>query len=470
MSVKQKRYVVTAGQFNSDVNPDVYETMMNYCKHNDARLIVGQLSGKNVYEHYWPEALRDNALRDALGDNYFVLRRKNYHLNRKIKVRDERIKPQQILPLTGMDRFTQQDVTTIYPGSKQHMRAIANSVAKVPKFLMTTGAITLPNYNLKHRQGNIALNDHTYGAVLVELENNVIYHFRYLSFLKNGKVTDLGTLYDGNSIIERIRPEAMVLGDWHAGPDQDLIVRAETLRMIERYNPKRLIIHDLHNNDSTNHHNQNKLIEQVIAYDEGKYCLEDELQNDFSDLEKLSEITSDDTEIIVVKSNHDEGLERYLNEGRFLKEPHNAKISVELLREAFRDNDPLEEGIKLVGGKIPDKVRFLRRDEDYKVMGWQLGRHGDKGPNGSRGSMYSKEKSYGKSITGHSHTPHILRNTYVVGTMTKLRLRYNKGNDSSWMHTHGFLWPNRKVQLVNIMNGHHRLETEPEAVEPTQTN
>ena len=92
-------------------------------------------------------------------------------------------------------------------------------------------------------------------------------------------------------------------------------------------------------------------------------------------------------------------------------------------------------------------------DDDYKVRGVQLGSHGDKGMSGGRSSIRSREYAHGKSITGHSHTPEILRNTYIVGTSTFLRLPYTKGSASSWMNTNAILYDNGSVQLLNIIDG-----------------
>ncbi len=124
------------------------------------------------------------------------------------------------------------------------------------------------------------------------------------------------------------------------------------------------------------------------------------------------------------------------------------------LNPKLRIKNPLKEGLLRCGG-IPENITFLERNQDYKVLGWQLGAHGDKGGNGARASVQGLENAYGKSITGHRHTPEILRNTFVVGTSTYLSLSYNDG-PSSWMNTHAMLWSNGKVQLVNIIDGKWR--------------
>ncbi|MFM1781349.1 MAG: hypothetical protein RLZZ181_114, partial [Pseudomonadota bacterium] len=60
---------------------------------------------------------------------------------------------------------------------------------------------------------------------------------------------------------------------------------------------------------------------------------------------------------------------------------------------------------------------------------------------------------YKKSVTGHSHTPQILRDVYVVGTSTDTKPDYGKGGPNSWMNTHCIVYPNGTRQLVNMIEG-----------------
>ncbi len=86
----------------------------------------------------------------------------------------------------------------------------------------------------------------------------------------------------------------------------------------------------------------------------------------------------------------------------------------------------------------------------------ELGAHGDKGANGARGSLLAMENAYGNSVSGHSHTPEILRGAWQVGTTSLLKLEYVKG-PSSWMHTSCLVYPNGSRQLINAINGLWRL-------------
>ncbi len=448
---KAKTYVVTSAQYRDEdadsiINEEFCDTLEKYCKERGAELLVMTMAGRTAHDN-----VLDNEVR-----KYLLRRDKN--LNEKIKASYQSVRPQQIDPVTGLGRFTQSDVTTIFASSKQRLRVIPNSNESLPKVLMTTGALTHPNYK-EDRIGKIALKDHIYGAIVVEIEGPTTYHQRQITANRNGEFVDLGIKYTPKGT-EECSLEALVLGDWHVR-DTNPAVREATFEMIRDFKPKRIIVHDWHNGHSTNPHEEEKYIMRAMYYAQGRASLEQELRDDSAELHAIRKVAGDETEIVIVRSNHDEFIDRYLQKGRYLKEPHNWRIGHELALACYnpenpklRIKNPLQEGLARYGG-IPANVTFLDRNQDYKVLGWQLGAHGDRGGNGARASVKGFEDSYGKSISGHSHTPEILRNTYRVGTSTHLSLSYNEGA-SSWMNTHGLLWGNGKVQLVNIIDGKWR--------------
>ncbi|MEK6899516.1 MAG: hypothetical protein AABX05_00165 [Nanoarchaeota archaeon] len=448
---KPKTYVITSAQYDGIAHKEFFAALQTYCRERDAELLILPMAGKNIQE----EDL-DPIIAAHEGLTYLE---KDRRLNDKIKISSYNIRPQQIDPVTGLGRFTQSDVTTLFASPKQRLRVIPNSAETLPKVLMTTGAVTKPNYK-GDRIGNIALKDHMYGAIVVEAVDPTTYHYRQLIANKqNGQFVDLGGKYKSDGT-ESCDLEALVLGDWHTG-DTNPKVREATYQMIRKLKPKRIFLHDFFNGHSVSHWEENKHISRAIAYAQGRASLEEELRANSRELFLLRRVAGENAEIVRVKGNHDEFLDRYLEEERYMREVHNWRVGHELALACYdpqnpkrRIKDPLQEGLKLYGG-IPDKVTFLQRNQDYKFLGWQLGAHGDKGGNGARASVLSLENAYGKSITGHRHTPEILRGAVVVGTSTHLTLPYTDG-PSSWMNTHALLWSNGKVQLINIIDGEWR--------------
>ena len=99
-------------------------------------------------------------------------------------------------------------------------------------------------------------------------------------------------------------------------------------------------------------------------------------------------------------------------------------------------------------------IDFLDLQTDFKRWGCQLASHGHRGNSGARkASALSRELAHGKSITGHTHAPEILRDTYIVGTSTRLNLPYTDGSATSWMSANAVLYEGGLVQLVPVING-----------------
>jgi len=177
------------------------------------------------------------------------------------------------------------------------------------------------------------------------------------------------------------------------------------------------------------------------------------LAKDIKDLAGLTD------EVVVVKSNHDQFLERYLQEGKYVNDPQNHRLSLTLALQFLDRNDPLKFAINNICLKndiVTTKVKWLAIDDDYRVEGIQCGAHGHLGANGAKGSIEAMESAYGNSVSGHSHTPQILRGAWCVGTSSLLKLEYNRGA-SSWLHSSCLIYPGGSRQLINCIDGRWKL-------------
>jgi hypothetical protein len=315
---------------------------------------------------------------------------------------------------------------------------------------MTTGAITKPNYNTRHRIGRIAEQDHTYGFVYVETKGNKYFHFRHVRSLKNGNFSDITGEYKNGKHYKSPNVKAMVIGDLHPY-DLDPVHKKVTLEQIQRFKPEAIFLHDTFNGRSISHHYHNHNIRKFEVFKEQGLNLENELKLTLKELKDYAGATKGD--VYIVASNHDEHLYRYLDEGRFVGDKGNDLIASQLYTAVLQGHNPLQYGLNLVG-KVPSNVKFIERDSGLKMLGYELGHHGDEGANGGRGSPRSIENANSKSITAHGHSAFIIRDTYRVGTSTHLRLDYNKGY-SSWTQTNGLLYNNGTVQLLNTIRGNY---------------
>ncbi len=445
---KHRKFVITTAVTGCPVHEGFLLSLKNWCHANDAALLIMPSTDPAAHRH---EGI-DRALANELiltGD---------IQLNRNLFISGIQLSAKHIDPITGLGRIGQRNGSFIYASPKQRLKLVPNSNTKLPVAIMTTGAITRadyePNDSLPHaymskRTAYIADHDHVVGAVIVEVETKHRYHFRQVQADAAGRFADLGKLYTPTTIVP-FEPEAIVFGDWHAGETDPTFRRCmfeakDSVRAVCR--PRTVILHDLFDGKSINHHEAKNAIRRAQLAAKNLLDLRAELRIVADDLNALSEAFE---EVIVVKSNHDEFLERYLADGGHMKDPQNTECGCELALAAIRGNDPLQAAV-LPFLRHPEKVRWLQRDEDYKVAGIELGAHGDKGANGSRGSLRAMENAYGQSVSGHAHSDEILRGAWQVGTGCRLRQNYNKG-PSSWLLSSCLVYANAMRQLVNVID------------------
>lgn len=452
---KHNKFVITTAVTGCGLDTKAYDSVKQYCKSNDAALLVLVASD--------PASNLDRGtlgrIDKRLTGEAIVL--EDTHLNSNIFLSTIKLSAKHVDPVTSLTRVGQREGSFIYASPKQRLKASPVSNIKMPHFLMTTGAITVPDYRstnyMSNRSAYIAEHDHVMGAIIVEIGDSDEYHFRQIQFDDKGRFIDLGLQYDGkNKGLKEIRPEAFVLGDWHSGSTCPM-AKEVWKQVCDDTKPKKLVLHDMFDGRSINHHEAHNIDSLAKRAAMGHLNLLDELKLVARDLEELDKWVD---ELVVVKSNHDEFLKRFLQKGNFADDPYNYKTFLKLaLQFVETSGDPLKFGVEELGeldGNVAKNVRWLERDEDFIVSGIQLGAHGDKGANGARGGLKSMEKAYGNSVTGHSHSPEILRGAWQVGTSSKLKLSYNVG-PSSWLNTSCIVYPNGQRQLINAIGGKYKI-------------
>jgi hypothetical protein len=447
-----KRFFITTAVTGCAIDDNFYASIRGFCKQQKALLLLlvasdpAHVQSKNGFGSIDRKLANESVVFEDtdLNDNLFISTIK--------------LSAKHIDPTTGLDRIGQRAGSFIFASPKQRLNMVATSNLKLPHALMTTGAITTSNYHtdlyLSERTAYIADADHVMGGLIVEIQDDQVYHYRQVQARPDGSFVDIGTVYkpNGKSAVEA--PEAIVLGDWHAG-STDISVRACTMDMFLKLKPKKVILHDAFDGASVNHHDDINKLNKAVRFMRGAPSLEEEIVNLAHDLEW---ILSEVKDIAIVKSNHDEFLcKHYLQKAKYADDPQNHYYSLTLAQKMMEGHDPLAYAVSsLLDPSSISHIRWLARDEDLTISGVQLGAHGDKGPNGSRGSLRNIEKAYGNSVTGHSHTPGILRGAWAVGTSSHLKLSYNEG-PSSWLQTHCLVYKDGSRQLINMVNGRWKL-------------
>jgi hypothetical protein len=453
-----KVFIVVAAQNATPVNPDWWAVLKTIAKHRNAEILVipmryknptSNWSGSQSNAEYWDPLVRD------------LLWNVRLPLNKNITVlADMKAQPTASSPVTGSDAMTSGQ-SSIIGHTKVQLRSVPVPSSSVAKLVTTTGACTVPNFT-DSRAGKLGEFHHSQSAVIVELDGD-LFHLRHLHFSAEKKrCIDLNVMYGPRGFWKAPPAEALDMGDTHVRFIDPLVERATfgPNGIIDQCNPKNLIYHDLLDSYSVSHHHRKKPFTRLSKLMSGR----DDVMAEIEEAVRFVMARGKGRHSVIVPSNHIDHLTQWVEETDWKQDLVNAKT---YLQTALQ----MVEGLQTTnrGAEFPDPfglwfrkiagegvAQILHRDESFKLVGVELGMHGDKGPNGARGSIMNHRRLGVKSIIGHSHVPGIEEGCYQVGTSTLLRLEYNSGA-SGWMNTHCLLNADGKRQLIHIIKGKYRI-------------
>jgi hypothetical protein len=453
---KITRYVITACQNNAEIHTEFLENLSNYCSYMDAELlIVPILYRPDDYELLTfkiPESIPHTLVRQRLKihDEVYVMGSFNFIAT-------------SVNPLSGLDALSKGD-TLIVPSPQLRMKSLAVSASRHPAILHTTGAISHPEYT-SSKVGEKAKFNHSYSAVLVEIDADNDFHIRTLNGDDStGIFYDIGMKFTpGESVPMFAGCSTLVTGDEHAMfacPEVEAATYTNKDSIVGTLNPKYVVRGDVLDCFTINHHTRKDTLKNIGKNLFGLNKIEDELRITVDYIKRTT--ICGNFENILVASNHSDHLTEWLSHIDIKQEPWNAKIYFWLMYNVISSMEKTDVG---VSHKNPfqiycesvnlENTRFLSRDESFKIADVELSMHGDKGANGSKGVITQFANLCDKVVIGHSHTPGIVFGAYQVGTSSKLKLDYTSG-PSSWLHTHCVIYSNGKRQLINIINGKWR--------------
>lgn len=446
-----KKLVITCAQNATPVHGGFFDALKHYCKYNNAELIVIPIRYKNPTSRWTLSQANAEKWEEELKP-YLYNQRKQLNENLDL-LADIKTVPTAIKPLSGFESITGAS-SGILGHTKLQMTCIPTPQGRYPKVLTTTGACTVKNYT-DSKAGKKGEFHHSLSAVVVEIYGKKFF-MRHLCATKDGEFIDLTKRYTSKGVRKAGRPLAMIFGDTHRAT-MDKQVEAVTFGkggMVDTLNPKTLVFHDLHDGYAVNHHEKKDPFAQVKRWVNDMHREEAEVKDDVTWLRKVG----DKREVIIVPSNHDDFLTKWLKETDWRNDPANSefylKTALELVQAIHRGEEapqPFAYWVDILKGN--SSITCLKRDESFVRGGVELSMHGDKGPNGSKGSRESLRRIGVRSFIGHSHTPGIEEGCWQVGTSTELRAGYNIG-PSNWLHCHGVVHENGKRQLFMIIDGH----------------
>ncbi len=443
----KKRFIISWAQSETDVFKPFLKNIEAYAEYIEAEILIVAGRYRNPVSLKDSQSLSDNEKynKDMYWDKliapYLDANRHNIHKHLVI-ASDVKIQPTAETPLSGLNSLTGLE-SCIFGHPRVHFDSLPVLDGYPNKILMTTGAVTKPNYT-DTKSGKKGEFHHSYGFVVAELDGEY-FHVRQVTASEDGSFYDLDVLVDDCIIVENQVAEAMIFGDVHIG-DHDEDALSLSIDTAKKLKVNHVILHDIFNGKSISPHDSKSPFELLRKEQEGL----DNLLSEMSEVIDFFEQNSD-LDFIVVRSNHDIWLDRWLNDTDWRKS-NNKMTYLQLASEMAKDTEG--KGALNVILKINnvENAYCLDLDESFNVYGFELGIHGHQGAGGSRGSMIQFKNLNTKNVTGHSHVPRRMNGALSVGTLTKLRLGYNKGL-SAWMQSNVIIHSNGKAQHLNIING-----------------
>tara|TARA_R110002126_G_scaffold50551_4_gene139227 strand:- start:8108 stop:9679 length:1572 start_codon:yes stop_codon:yes gene_type:complete len=358
---------------------------------------------------------------------------------------DIKIPPTAATPLTGLNSVTGLE-SCIVGHPRQQVKSLPILDGYPSKLLLSTGAVTVPNYT-DSKSGKKGEFHHSIGFTIVELDGD-IFHIRQVS------ADDKGNFYD---LFKRVKngvvgdnedgAEVAVLGDIHIAHNDERATDV-SFKLLDEMKPKHTMLHDIIDCESISHHEENDPFRVMQKEENGTGDLKKELSIMLDWVKDRLKYN-----LVVVRSNHDDFLDRWLKSVDWRKARNKRMF---LYGAQILANQPIaqKKGVIsfLIEDAFGDQVKTLGLDDSYRVLDWELGVHGHVGANGSRGSANQYKQMNTKMITGHTHSPSRTDGHMCVGTLSGLRVGYNKGA-SSWMHANALIYKDGKAQLIYIVKG-----------------
>tara|TARA_R110000823_G_scaffold283122_1_gene401309 strand:- start:6009 stop:7676 length:1668 start_codon:yes stop_codon:yes gene_type:complete len=456
---KVPTYVITWAQNDTPVDRDFLASIKNYCKHRNALLIVIPGRYRNptsvgeglssLHQEYWADEVAPYLMnhRKVLNPNIVIMG-------------DIKTQPTAAIPLSGLEGIT-GGMSGVFGHPKVQLKTVATPQHAYPKLLTTTGSITKSNYS-DTKAGKKGGFHHIIGATVIEIDGDN-FHMRQIAADDDGSFIDLDYLYTPAGKGKAPRAAGLTLGDLHTefiDEECEKITFIDRNSIIKTLKPEKVVMHDWYDGYSGSHHHYGKVFINYAKHHSGRNNVQEEILRTF---DRTKTWLCDDTEFIVVGSNHNEHLLTWLERGEPKLDPENALFyhammakvlsGVVMGETAAKIPNPLEilarEHLEL------DGMRFLRRKDSLMIAGVENSFHGDKGVNGARGSINSFRDIGVKSNTGHGHSPAIEGGHYRAGTNSRLDLEYAEGL-SSWFHTDIVTYANGKRTLLHKIDGSWR--------------
>lgn len=441
---KHKIFVISGVQNDTEINQQFLASINGYCDRRNAKLILMPIKFKyRETSEFRVES--ESMIFDSLALHPKLRLMANLPINPAIES-----------PLSSLENMSKGD-SLIVAGTTLQMMMLP-TLGTSPALVHSTGAISYPNVTTT-KQGIKCAFNHSFAALVVEIDDDT-FHIRVLNGDDNNGFYDIDGYQSGNIFTQLKSIEALVMGDVHVANVSESVVSAtftDYNSIVNTLNPKNIVLHDLLDMASENHHNVD-----IFSKFTNHINMKNNVENELNETAQfLVDYIPAGTNAVIVESNHNAHLDKWLLDyptkhqtlvnSKFYHRMMYAMLdniestgkkqnSFELWLNDYTEND------------LPNLV-FTSNYESYKIKDVELKLHGDRGIGGARGNSISFAKLPVKTITGHSHSAKIHLGNWVTGTSSKLNLGYNDGTPTTWVNAHVIIYNNGCRQMLIINDG-----------------
>jgi hypothetical protein len=300
-----RRFILTSAQDATELHHPFLTNLEAYRDHLQASgpceiIIAGFTYNKKLFENHDPDK-----------EPYWDPRIEQYRVQERIRLGDRvdfcgemNTMPTAKTPLTGFETYTRSR-WGIFPHAKVQLRSVPTMKNAPAKIVMTTGAVTKPNY-VRKRAGIEASFHHALGAVLVEIAADGTFFCRHLLGEKDGSFYDLDLRVQTMQVDKGVtfgaitsghRAKAINWGDLHVAqidpevaerrsattrpegrPRAHLASDHDTNSILDTLRPEYQFFHDVADFQSRNHHNLRDPHHMYALFCEGVDSVEEELR------------------------------------------------------------------------------------------------------------------------------------------------------------------------------------------------
>jgi hypothetical protein len=452
------RFVITAVANNTELNYQAWKSLLRLCEDRDAILIVIPIHYKNIslytagqeYLKSWPKQALPYIIDEEIRIAY-----KTYVKG------DIKIAATAANPLSGMAPLA-GDKWAIFGHSQMALEPIATPLNQLPGRMYSTGAMTIKSYS-KTKLGAKAAFHHVYGALLVESQGDKTF-IRQLNADHKGHIQDLTDLYTPKKVKRNVSALSLTTGDEHAKWMANNVKQATYTHQDSLVNvtkPAYLVRHDVLDGYAGSHHHEKHYTLEYKKWFHGDADYRQELDQVLEHITRTTPMDWSCTNVIV-RSNHHEHLDKWLERADDRKDHLNADLICELRnlqREAIRERRDYDAFRLYLEPKLTVPTIFSDSNTPFMLGGVDHSQHGDRGANGARGSARGIANTTHKATIGHTHSARVTQSVYQVGKSTGT-LEYEQGL-SSHTQTHCLQYTNGKRTLIDILGLSWRATNDP---------